>query len=88
VRVVADLGDRVREVARERGMSEEGASAEVVRIDRERAKFVENHFRRDINDPTHFDLVVNTSRLSPAVCAELAVQALDALRLRAAAKVH
>jgi cytidylate kinase len=88
LRVVADLGDRVRELARERSMSEENASAEVARIDRERAKFVENHFRRDINDPTHFDLVVNTSRLSPTVCAELAVQALDALPLRAAAKVH
>jgi cytidylate kinase len=88
LRVVADLGDRVRQVALEKGLSEEEASAEVTRTDRERARFVENHFRRDIADPTHFDLVVNTSRLSPAACADLAVSALRSLPWGAEVKVQ
>jgi len=88
LRVVADLGDRVHEIARERGMSEDDASSEVTRIDREQRRFVENHFRRDIADPMYFDLVVNTSRLSPAACADLAVQALSALPLRTGVRVH
>jgi cytidylate kinase len=78
LRVVAELGDRVRQIARMHGLSEEDASAEVARLDRERTRFVQHHFHRDVADPRHFDLVINTSRFSLDACADLAVEALKA----------
>jgi cytidylate kinase len=79
VRVVADLGDRVHRVAKKRGLSEDAAMDQVERVDQQRGAFVANHFHRDILDAHNFDLVVNTSRLTPAACAELAVRALRAV---------
>jgi hypothetical protein len=80
LRVVADLGDRVHRIAREQQLSEDEALDVVQRTDRERTKFVANHFHRDIHDVHNFDLVVNASRLTPATCAELAIKALQAMR--------
>ncbi len=80
VRVVADQGDRVARIAREQGLSEDEAHKYLERIDRERAKFVANHFHRDILDAHNFDLVLNASRITPATCGELAVQALRAMQ--------
>lgn len=79
VRVVADLGERVHRVAKKRGLSEDAAMDEVNRVDQERGSFVANHFHRDILDAHNFDIVVNTSRLTPTACAELAVLALRAV---------
>jgi cytidylate kinase len=79
VRVVADLGDRVRRIAQEQRLTEEEAHDTVERIDRQRGKFVAGHFHRDILDAHNFDVVVNVSRLTPATCADVAVQALRAL---------
>jgi CMP/dCMP kinase len=76
VRVVADLGDRVHRVAKKRGLSEDAAMDHVERVDQERGAFVANHFHRDILDAHNFDIVVNTSRITPTACAELAVLAL------------
>jgi cytidylate kinase len=80
VRVVADLGDRVHRIAAEQQVSEDQALKFLQHIDRDRAKFVANHFHRDILDVHNFDLVLNASRLSPAACAEMAAQALDSLQ--------
>jgi cytidylate kinase len=84
VRIVADLGERVAHAAAEFGLTEDEAYDAVQRVDRERARFIANHFHRDIDDAHNFDLVMNASRLPPAACAELAVAALRA-RVAAAA---
>lgn len=80
LRIVADLEDRVRRIAGERGISEGEAQALVKRVDRERAQFVKRHFQRDVADAHNFDLVVNASRLPPTVCASLAVRALQSMQ--------
>lgn len=84
VRVIASLGDRVRRMAADRALSEDDASDMVERIDRDRAKFIANHFHRDVEDVHNFDLVVNASRLTPEACADLAVAALRAREAAAA----
>lgn len=83
VRIVADLGDRVRRVAIERRLTEDKASDAVEKMDRERARFVAHHFHRDIADAHNFDLIVNSSRLSLATCADLAVDALRSMQSHA-----
>jgi hypothetical protein len=84
VRVVADLGDRVQRIASERHISEDEAHAVIERVDRDRGRFVAGHFHRDILDAHNFDIVVNGSRLSAGVCADLTVQTLRAVQSQAA----
>ena len=84
VRVVADLEDRVALVQRERGLSAAEAAQYVASKDRERAKFVRDHFCKDLADPLNYDLVLNASRFSTDDCAALVLDALKLQQARAA----
>jgi cytidylate kinase len=76
VRLVAPFEDRVARVVHELGLSQEAATREVRKLDKERVRFVRDHFLKDPDDPRHVDLVLNTSRLSIAGCVEAIVAAL------------
>ncbi|MGD9788848.1 MAG: AAA family ATPase [Sulfuricellaceae bacterium] len=54
------------------------ALKQVQRINHERAHFVWEHFHSRLNDPTQFDLAVNTDHIPPAQAAELALSAMAA----------
>jgi len=45
------------------GGSEEAAADRVQSDDQMRQRFIRNNFSRDINDPTAYHLVINTSRI-------------------------
>jgi len=60
VKLTAPFEDRVRHIARIKNIPESGAGEMVTRIDRERREFVQQHFHKDVEDPSHFDLVLNT----------------------------
>ncbi len=81
VRLVASHQDRVAFVVKERGLKPTEAASLVEETDRQRRKFIKDHFRKDVTDPLIYDLVLNTSRLSVEECADLVVEAL--LRLQA-----
>ena len=83
IRLVAFPQDRVREVARRRGLSPEEASAWVERTDRERGAFIERHFAKDVGLPLHYDLVLNMSRLSIDEGADIILQMLRRMEGRA-----
>lgn len=78
VRFVGSASARVRHFARRAGLSEELAAAEVVRIDRARKRYVRSAFKRDVEDPGLYDLVVNTDRFTDEQAATLIVDALRA----------
>jgi cytidylate kinase len=84
VRVVAPLENRIEMVRREHGISEKEAVRQVEATDRERNRFVKDHFLIDPADPRNYDLVLNAARFSPGECADLIIAALD--RLRASGK--
>jgi hypothetical protein len=46
----------------------------------ERTDFVQDHFSKDPSDPRNYDLVLSTSRLTVAQCAELIVETLKRLQ--------
>ncbi len=71
VRLVAPREARVRAVAAERGCTLQQAARYVETCDRERMRFLRDHFHVDPNDAQHYDLVLNTSRIAPERCAEL-----------------
>jgi cytidylate kinase len=80
VRVVAPLENRIEMVRREHGISEKEAARQVESTDRERNRFVKDHFLIDPVDPRNYDLVLNAARFSPGECADLILAALDRLR--------
>lgn len=82
VRLVAGLEDRTSVMAQEFGISRHEAARLVRETDRARAAFIKEHFHQDVADPLHYDLVLNTSRLSVADCSELIVAGLRRMEQR------
>jgi cytidylate kinase len=82
VRVVAPLEHRVEAVRREHGISRDEAARQVEATDRERDRFVQDHFQMDPTDPSNYDLILNASRFSLEKCADLIIVVLDRLQTR------
>lgn len=74
--VVAPLELRVRRVMNDLKVDEKSAKREVDRFDGGRRQFVRRYFGGDVEDPLHYDLVVNTERLSYDSAASVIVDAL------------
>ena len=88
VRLIAALDDRAQAMSREWNLSHEEALRRVETTDRERIRFVKDHFHKDAADPGCYDLVLNASRFSVAQCAELVVAALHQLQHRVEARAR
>ena len=84
VRLVAPLEERVKVLADRLGLSHKDAERQAERLDRARADFVRQHFRKDPADPLNYDLFVNASRFTPAAAAACIVEALRDLQLSVA----
>jgi cytidylate kinase len=82
VRLVGPVEDRVVAIRQRFGISLEEAARWVEKADGERARFVQEHFRKDPADPRLYDLVLNASRFSVSECAELIVEAMRRLQAR------
>jgi cytidylate kinase len=82
VRLVAAKPDRIEAFRQRFNLSREEAARRVEETDRERTRFVKEHFHKDPADPQGYDLVLNSSRLSAADCAELIAAALRQLQAR------
>jgi hypothetical protein len=82
VRVVAPLEHRVEAVRREHGLPRDEAARQVETTDRERDRFVKDHFYVDPADPRNYDLVLNAARFSLEQSADLIIAALGQLQTR------
>ena len=61
IRVIADINTRIENLIRFHNISKEDAESAVKKADKERSDFIYSNFRRDINDSTAYDLVINTT---------------------------
>lgn len=77
VRVVAPLGVRVERVAAHRHIPTDAAEARVHEVDRAREAFCRRGFGRSLEDPTQYDLVLDTGRLPVETCARIIVTAFQ-----------
>jgi cytidylate kinase len=77
LRIVAPLDQRVRTFAERRGVDAERAREEVLRIDRERADFIRNHFRREVDDPTRCDLTLNMEHFTTTQATDVILRILQ-----------
>lgn len=79
VRIVAERNDRVQHVASEQKMDVAKAEEFVSRKDEAAANFIYDFFDTDWNDPHHYHLVLNTSRLSLEQCIKTILDAVKAI---------
>jgi cytidylate kinase len=82
VRLVAPLEERITVISRRLGISRKDAAGHVEVTDRERMRFIRDHFLQDATNPHRYDLVLNTWRWSVEEAAQLIIDALHRLRAR------
>jgi cytidylate kinase len=84
VALVAPLDDRIEFMRRQLGVTRDQAARHVEETERERLRFIRDHFLKDPSNPENYDIVLNSSRYTVDECADLIVQALRRLQARAA----
>jgi len=77
VRLVGSLDTRIKSFARIYGVTPAEAEKEVARRDRARRDYIQENFVEDINDPCHYDMVINTDNFSDTAAARLIIAALE-----------
>jgi len=70
-RIVAPFEERVERWAEREWLDPDLARILVRKSDQQRAGFIKYYFDRDWNDPLHYDLVINTARLSEETAVKL-----------------
>jgi cytidylate kinase len=74
--VVAPLEMRVKRVMENMKLDEETARKEIARFDGSRREFIKRYFQAELEDPAHYDLVINTEHLSFESAASIVVGAV------------
>ncbi|MEE4261571.1 MAG: cytidylate kinase-like family protein [Desulfobacteraceae bacterium] len=78
VRVICPLEKRIREVALTHRVTAEEAKRRVIRRESRRKAFVRHSFNADISDPIHYDLTINTGKMSIESAVEAVIGAVMA----------
>jgi hypothetical protein len=76
VRLVGDRHDRIDALRRSLHLDRPTAAHRLDQINRERSRFLHEHFHVDPAQPGHYDLVLNSSHWSPSDCADFILSAL------------
>jgi cytidylate kinase len=76
VLVVADRAKRVESLAAREGLGRSAAEGRLAEMEADRHEFLQHHFGVDPDDPTLYDLVVNTGTLGLDGAVKLVLQAL------------
>jgi CMP/dCMP kinase len=77
VRIVAPFEQRVRYVMQREGPDEAGARARIQQKDRDRTRYLQSQYHRDVNDPLLYDLVLNSGVLDLESLVDLITLALE-----------
>lgn len=80
VRLVASEKYRVQRIQREKGLSEPAARRFIYDLEQTRRQFVQRFFHKDVDDPQHYDIVINVERWGVDKSAELIIAAWHARR--------
>jgi hypothetical protein len=81
VRVIEPYQQRLTRLRESRMMSYTEAEITLAEIDSARSQFVEDYFRRDIDDPEAYDLVINAQFLDEDAILDVILRAFEAKRL-------
>jgi cytidylate kinase len=75
--VIAPLPVRINRIMTERKVDEDTAEQRIEEYDNSRRTFIQRFFKRDIEDPAYYDLVVNTEHLAYDLAARVIVRAVQ-----------
>lgn len=75
--VVAPLAVREKRISGQRHLDQEAASREIARFDNSSREFIKKYFKADWEDPTCYDLVINTENLSLGAATAIIIEALS-----------
>lgn len=64
LRFIASMENRVKKVAGEFNISEDEARRQIYNVEAQRRAFTRRYFYTSIDEPTHYDLIVNTDYIS------------------------
>ncbi len=76
VRLVAELEDRIERIARDDDKTPGEARRFCLEEEPARTRYLKTYFNVDINDPLHYHLVINTSRINYEIVAEMIGEAV------------
>ncbi len=76
VLIVAPLEMRVQRVRENLKLSEEEARSKIARHDKGSREFIKRYFRAEMENPVHYDLVINTEHLGVEEAAAIVIHAL------------
>jgi hypothetical protein len=77
VLIIAPIDLRVKRVMESFGLNEEDAREKIARYDNRRREFIKRYFKADLEDPIHYDMTINTARISYESGASMIVRAVS-----------
>jgi cytidylate kinase len=86
IRVIAPFDVRMRRVMEEHGVKEKQAFRLLQRSDEDSAGFIRSFFKLDWEDPSLYDLVINTQKLSVDTAIMMILEALQAPEIKEGGK--
>jgi cytidylate kinase len=79
VRLHGPRDGRIRQAMRVRGVDEETATDTIRRLDRTHAAYLKHFYGADIDDPTLYHLMIDSTAIGIDACVDLIVRARTAL---------
>jgi hypothetical protein len=77
VRLVAPRESRLARLCQQEGLEPRAAARRLDELDRSRTSFVKRHFHHDPDDPSHYDLIVDSSTFDYEASADLVCRAAE-----------
>ncbi|HUT26035.1 MAG TPA: cytidylate kinase family protein, partial [Sumerlaeia bacterium] len=77
VRLTAPFEKRLERIKEYEGLEGKTAQEKLLKGDKDRAYFDRYYFKADLEDPTHFDLIINTERIAPVSATDIVLRALE-----------
>jgi cytidylate kinase len=82
VRIIAPIELRIKYFMEDRGYTKAEAEQHVVKTENNRKAFVRKYFNADIADPMHYDMIINTEKISMSAATESIIVAFNQRRIR------
>jgi cytidylate kinase len=88
VRIIAPIELRIRHFMDDRGYTKAEAEQYIVKTENNRRAFVRKYFNAELTDPAHYDMIINTERISLEGAAESIIVAFSQRRKRQTQLFH
>jgi len=86
VRVIAPIDVRIRRIMEQHGVNEKQAFRLLRRSDEDSAGFIQSFFKVDWEDPSLYDLVINTQKLSADTAVMMILEAIQSPEIKEGGK--